>query len=130
MIFSLLILGGPLASQSGDSAWHFAKAAVDSGHQLHRIFFYHEGVYHGSGFSIPPQDEVNRLQRWTELSSQSGVELVLCISSAARRGLLDLSEAHRHSKAAATVPDAFTLSGLGELVDATANSDRLITFGC
>ena len=78
--------------------------------------------------SVFPQDENDRLQPWIELAQQ-GVELVLCISSALKRGMLDATEAQRHEKSAASVHEAFTIDGLGHLVDASANSDRLVTFG-
>jgi tRNA 2-thiouridine synthesizing protein D len=64
-----------------------------------------------------------------ELVEQHGIELTLCISSALRRGMLDPAEAERHEKHAASVHPAFTIAGLGQLVDACARSDRLVTFG-
>lgn len=129
MIFSLLVLGSPHAHQSADSAWHFAHAAVDAGHRVYRVFFYHEGVFHGSELAVTPQDEVNPVQRWATFARANDCELVLCISSALKRGLLDADEADRHDKSTASVHPAFELSGLGQLVDAAARSDRLITFG-
>lgn len=95
---------------------------------MRRVFFLDEGSYTGAALSIFPQDEDDRLQPWVELAQQ-GVELVLCISSALKRGMLDASEADRHEKASASIHEAFTIGGLGQLVDASANSDRLVTFG-
>jgi tRNA 2-thiouridine synthesizing protein D len=129
MNFSLLILSSPHSAQAGDSAWQFANAAVAEGHSVYRVFFYHEGVYHGSELGISPQDEKDRVLRWVDFSTQHDAELVLCISSALRRGLLDASEAERHDKHASSIHPAFVLSGLGQLVDASVHSDRLLTFG-
>jgi tRNA 2-thiouridine synthesizing protein D len=129
MKFSLLVMSSPQGSQAGDSAWRFARAALDTGHEVYRVFFYLEGSYHGNALSVPPQDEVDRAARWAELAAQHDVDLVLCIASAAKRGVLDADEAARHEKAAASAHPAFTVSGLGQLVDAHLNSDRLVTFG-
>ena len=129
MKFSLLITASPYGSQGGDSAWHFARAVLDAGHELYRVFFYLEGVYHGNALSVSPRDEVDRTGRWAELAEEHGVDLVLCIASAAKRGMLDSGEAARHEKTAASVHPAFDVSGLGQLVDAHLNSDRLVTFG-
>ena len=76
-----------------------------------------------------PQDEADRLEPWLELAEKHQVELVLCISSALRQGVLDADEAERYEKAAATMHPAFTISGLGQLVDAAMVSDRVVTFG-
>ncbi len=129
MRFSILVLGAPQATQAGDSAWQFARAALDSGHELYRVFFYQEGSRQGDALAVPAQDEVDRVGRWASLAEEHGVDLVLCIASAVRRGVLDSAEAERHEKSAAAAHPAFELSGLGQLVDANINSDRLVTFG-
>lgn len=129
MKFSLLILTAPHASEAADSAWQFARAAVDAGHEVYRVFFYTEGSYNGSTLAVAPQDEQDRVARWAMLSERHGVDLVLCIASALKRGLLDEGEARRHERESFNVHPAFELSGLGQLVDAHLNSDRLVTFG-
>lgn len=100
-----------------------------AGHELYRVFFYHEGVYHGSQLNVTPQDEIDRVQRWAELADQSGVELVLCVASALQRGVLDATEASRYERSAHNIHPAFVIAGLGQLVDAGIHSDRLLTFG-
>jgi tRNA 2-thiouridine synthesizing protein D len=129
MRFSILVLNSPTAAQAGDSAWAFAQAAVDAGHELYRVFFYDEGVAHGNMLATPAQDDVDRQARWAGLAREQGTDLVLCIASAVKRGVLDSGEAERHEKPAANAHPAFELSGLGQLVDAHINSDRLVTFG-
>jgi tRNA 2-thiouridine synthesizing protein D len=129
MKLSLLVLSAPYASGSADTAWHYADAAVTLGHELNRVFFYDEGALNGTLSSIPPQDEDHRTRRWAELKQRSGCELVLCIASALKRGMLDTTEATRYEQPGATIHPAFELGGLGLLVDASAKSERLITFG-
>jgi tRNA 2-thiouridine synthesizing protein D len=129
MKFSLLVLSAPCASEAGDSAWQFARAVLDAGHELYRIFFFDEGSYHGNALAVSPQDEADRVERWAALAAECNVDLVLCIASAVKRGMLDAGEAERHERGAHCVHPAFTLSGLGQLVDAHIASDRLVTFG-
>jgi len=129
MRFSLLVLASPLAAEAGDTAWRFARAAIDAGHEIYRVFFYGEGVYHGLQLATPAQDEVDRVQRWAELAAEADIDLVLCIASAVKRGVLDADEAARHEQPSSCAHPAFELSGLGQLVDAHLQCDRLLTFG-
>lgn len=129
MIYSLLVLSSPSSGQAARSAALFAQAVIHRGHTLHRVFFMDEGVHVGSNNHVMPQDENNPVDLWAELADQHNVDLVLCVSSAIKRGLLDSSEAQRYEKGSATIHPAFVISGLGQLVDATAVSDRLLTFG-
>ena len=129
MIYSLLVLSSPASGHGARTAAGFALQAIARGHSVHRVFFLDDGVCTGSANAIFPQDEGDRLQPWLELAQEHSVELILCISSALRRGMLDQEEAERHEKHGPTVHPAFTISGLGQLVDASAQSDRLMTFG-
>lgn len=129
MIYSLLVLSAPASGHSADTAARFAQALIEAGHSIARVFFLDEGVSCGSSLAVFPQDEGERLQPWTELAEQHGIDLVLCVSSALRFGMLDAAEAERHEKPAVSIHPAFSISGLGQLVDAAATSDRLVTFG-
>lgn len=129
MIYSLIVLSSPTSGQCAATAAKFALAALRRGHGIHRVFFLDQGTHAGSNAATFPRDERDRLQPWVELAEHHGVDLVLCISSALRHGMLDEEEAERHEKSAVTVHPAFNISGLGQLVDAAASSDRLLTFG-
>ena len=129
MIYSLLVLSSPSSGQTSRSAVLFARALIGRGHDLKRVFFMDEGTHAGSNNRILPQDEADPMMLWGELAKDHQVDLVLCVSSALKRGLLDQTEADRYDKNAVTVDSAFVISGLGQLVDACAKSDRLITFG-
>ncbi len=83
----------------------------------------------GLSTAITAQDEADTPQKWVELAGSHNLELILCVSSALKRGLLDATEAERYEKEAVTVHPAFEIGGLGQLVDASMESDRLITFG-
>ena len=129
MRFSLLVLGAPYSSQSVSTALRFTQAAVESGHSFYRVFFYHDAVTSGNALTTPPQDENDIPLQWQTLAKDHGIDLVVCIASALKRGVLDAKEADRYEKPAHNLKDEFTISGLGQLVDASIESDRLITFG-
>lgn len=129
LIYSLLVLSSPASGGNQACAAEFAEAAIAAGHQLHRVFFLDHGSAIGAAGAVFAQDEANPADAWIALAREHDIELVLCVSSALRRGVLDDKEAQRHEKAHPSAHPAFTISGLGQLVDACASSDRIITFG-
>lgn len=129
MKFSLLILGAPYSSQSIHTALRFSMAAIESGHHIYRVFFYHDGVGCANQLITPAQDESNIPEQWQLLSHQHQVDLVVCVASALKRGILDETEAERYEKNVNNLAAEFDISGLGQLIDASLHSDRVITFG-
>ena len=129
LIYSLLVLSSPVSGHSSRIAAAFAHSAIARGHSVHRVFFLDAATTTSSRNSVFPQDEVNPVLAWEALHEQHAVELVICISSALKFGMLDETEAARYERPSASITSAFTVSGLGQLVDACANSDRMITFG-
>ncbi len=128
MIYSLLVHSPPSSASSATAA-HFAAALTRRGHEVLRVFFLDDGVWNGLGSAVAAQDHSDTLALWQDLAAEHQVELVVCVSSALRRGVLDQREAGRHEHDCATLDPAFTIGGLGLLVEATAESDRLWTFG-
>jgi tRNA 2-thiouridine synthesizing protein D len=120
---------GPYQHQAADSAYQFAKAALAKGHEIFRVFFYHDGVNNATRLAVPPQDDRNITQRWTELQKEHNLDLVVCIAAAQRRGLMDEDEAKRQGKDANNIAEGFRISGLGQLIEAGIECDRLVTFG-
>ncbi|MEN8129885.1 MAG: sulfurtransferase complex subunit TusD [Pseudomonadota bacterium] len=129
MKFGILVNEGPYTHQASDSAYHFTKAALEKEHEIFRVFFYHDGVNNGTRLGVPPQDDRNITTQWSELGEQYGLDLVVCIAAAQRRGLLDADEAKRHGKDADNIAPGFHISGLGQLIEAGIQSDRLVVFG-
>lgn len=129
MILSLLIYASSSASQSQQTALRFAKNALQQGHTIHRVFFYGDSVNGLSNLRVNPRDEIDSTTQWLEFSASKNIDTVVCIAAAVRRGLLDESEAKRHHKGIANLPQGLHLSGLGQLADAHIHSDRVITFG-
>lgn len=129
MKFSLAVYSAPYTSQASDTAYRFACALLENGHSIYRIFFYQDGVHNASHLAAPPQDEPNLPANWQQLATEYNIDLVVCIAAALRRGVLNQEEARRYKKTAHNLAEQFTISGLGQLVDAAVSSDRLITFG-
>lgn len=129
MKFGILVNEGPYTHQASDSAYHFTAAALRAGHEIVRVFFYHDGVNNGTRLSVPPQDDRNISERWSALAEAHEVELILCVAAAQRRGLLDGDEAKRVGKDSDNMAPGFQISGLGQLIDAGIQADRLIVFG-
>ena len=129
MKFGIVINEGPYTHQSSDSALQFAKSALNKGHEIFRVFFYHDGVNNGTSLSVPPQDDRNLTNEWSELAEKHGLDLVVCVAAAQRRGMLDEDEMKRHGKEANNLAKGFRISGLGQLIEAGIQADRLVTFG-
>lgn len=129
MKFSILVNEGPYTHQAADTAYHFTKAALAKGHEIFRVFFYHDGVHNGTRLTVPPQDERNIVKRWSELAEKHKLDMVVCIAAAQRRGIMDANEAKRHGKDADNIAPGFRISGLGQLIEAGIQADRLVTFG-
>ena len=129
MKLAVMVNEGPYQHQSADSAYQFTKAALDKGHEVTRVFFYHDGVNNGTRFGVPPQDDRNITQLWSELAKKHGLDLVVCVAAAQRRGILDADEARRHGKSGDNIADGFRISGLGQLIEAGIQADRLVVFG-
>jgi tRNA 2-thiouridine synthesizing protein D len=129
MKLSILVNEGPYQHQSADSALQFTRAALEKGHEIFRVFFYHDGVNTGTRFAVPPQDDRNITEQWTKLAQENDLDLVVCIAAAQRRGILDENEAKRQGKDGNNIAPGFRISGLGQLIEAGIQSDRLVIFG-
>jgi len=129
MKFGVMVNEGPYQHQASDSAYQFVKAALAKGHQVLRIFFYHDGVNNGTRLTTPPQDDRHIVNRWSELAAQHQVDLVVCVAAAQRRGIVDCHEKKRHDKDADNLAPGFRISGLGQLIELGIEADRLLVFG-
>ncbi len=129
MKFSIMVNEGPYNHQASDSAYQFTKAALEGGHEIYRVFFYHDGVNNGTRLTTPPQDDRHIVNRWSELSEAHELDLVLCVAAAQRRGIADADESKRNGKDADNIAPGFRISGLGQLIEAGIQADRLVEFG-
>ncbi|MGO9743678.1 MAG: sulfurtransferase complex subunit TusD [Roseiarcus sp.] len=129
MRFAIQVNEGPYTHQASDSALQFARALLEKGHEIFRVFFYHDGVNNGTRYTVPPQDDRNLQRAWSELALTKNIDLVVCIAAAQRRGILDANEAKRQGKDGDNIAPGFRISGLGQLIEAGIHADRLVVFG-
>lgn len=128
MKYAFQINSSPYTSNNGKTAYYFIKAALAMNHQIFRVFFYQDGIYHALRYATPPDDEFNMTQKWTELAREYQIDLVVCISAAQRRGLLHSDEAKRQEKKDNDLAEGFRISGLGQLIEATLEADCFMVF--
>lgn len=129
LTYALQVNSSPYAGDGGLTAYHFALAAIRAGHQVLRIFFYQEGIYHALRFALPPDDEIKIGVLWSALAREHQVDLVVCISAAQRRGLLCADEARRQAAVDNHLADGFRIAGLGQWLEASLQADRCLVFG-
>jgi len=79
--------------------------------------------------SVPPQGDRQLQKEWSVLAKAHDLDLVICIAAAQRRGLMDANEAKRQGLDADNIIDGFHISGLGQLIEGSIQSDRTIVFG-
>jgi tRNA 2-thiouridine synthesizing protein D len=118
MKFGILVNEGPYTHQASDTAYQFAKAALEKGHKIHRVFFYNDGVNNSTRLTEPPQDDRHIVQRWQKMAADHKIDLVVCVAAALRRGIKEENLA-----------EGFRISGLGQLIESGIQADRLVEFG-
>ena len=128
MNFAIVVHGNPTSSAAPANALRFARAAVARGHRIARVFFYHEAVMVADALAVVPQDERDIAGAWAQFGHRENVELAVCVTAALRRGVLGDADAQRYERACASLREPFQIVGLGQLIDAAINSDRVVTF--
>jgi tRNA 2-thiouridine synthesizing protein D len=128
MKFAIAVFA-PAHAPSSRRALLFAQAVLAGGHEIVRLFFYQDGVHSASGNIVAPQDELDVAAQWRAFVSDNGLDAVVCIAAALRRGVLNAEEAKRYQRDAANLPAPWELSGLGQLHEAAQMADRLVSFG-
>lgn len=128
MKFAVQVNASPYSTNAGLHAFRFVEAALAQGHQIVRVFFYRDGIYHAFRYATPPDDERAPVADWSRLAELKGIDLVVCISAAQRRGLLCADEARRQGKNDDDVAPGFRIAGLGQWLEATLLADRYLMF--
>lgn len=127
MKFAVAVHEAPHASQAADSAVRFIDAALSAGHEVERVFFYHDGVRAAHAGQVAPQDEQDLMPRWRQFHA-AGIELAVCVAASLKRGLVNDAERERYGLDAVTLEPCFTIVGLGQLIEAVCSADRFIEF--
>lgn len=114
MRINLLVQGPPLGARARN-ALGFASAVLAAGHEIERVFFYKEAVAIGNRFATA---ESGDRAAWLALAADGGFELAICIAAAARRGVVE----------GQSLATGFEIVGLGQLVSAMEDGERLVSF--
>ncbi|XKM13385.1 sulfurtransferase complex subunit TusD [Orbaceae bacterium ac157xtp] len=118
--YTIVVTGSAYGTQSAFCAYQFCQALIEAKQKIEAIFFYQDGVYNANSFTSPANDEFNLVDAWQRFASLHKIPLTVCISAAQRRGVVsDLDN---------NLATGFELTGLGELTEKIATSDRVIQF--
>ena len=129
MLVALLVLSPPDTGDAHRHAIGFAEAVLHGGHELSCVFFQDAGVLTALSGCETPQDEPDLRARWQALAREHGVSLFACVASAARFGVSGPGARSQDGDGGTSrLLPGFTVGGLGELIDASRRSDRLLTF--
>jgi len=116
------VITTPPSSNLTTTAISIVTTALKKGINVIGVFFYQSGVLNGSQHLALPNDEYQAHQQWQQLHQNYKLPLHLCATAAEKYGLRDDLDEELKSN----IDEAFTLSGLGELVELNVNADRLI----
>ena len=125
----MVVYAPPYSSEAATSALKFSRAVIAKGHSIYRIFFFSDGVHNANSLTITPQDEINLQAEWHDLIYEQDIDSVVCVSSGLKRGVIDSKESENRKLDGGSMMPSSELSGLGQLVDAYSNSDRVLSFG-
>lgn len=69
-----------------------------------------------------PVNSTDRIQEnWMALAKEHDLDLTVCVSAAQRRGIVE-------NRSESNLVEGFSISGLGQLIEAMLVCDRIITF--
>jgi len=115
---ALLVEASPHSHRAATTALRFARAAVAAGQRLSRVFFFGDGVLAARPHAGEVADEPDPAAQWSALAAESDIDLVVCVAAAQRRGI-----------DTAALAEGFRIGGLGQLIEAGIDADRLVSFG-
>jgi tRNA 2-thiouridine synthesizing protein D len=117
--FTLIVTKSPFDSRNAENAIAFCRAAISNSDCIDQVFFYQTGVHNASSLLQAGTDEFNCKQAWIALANDHNIALNVCVTAAARRGVVDTEHAHSASTANLNAP--FKQVGLTEYFSALAN---------
>ena len=117
-----VVITTPPYSPLTRTAINYAEAALTAGINVIGVFFYQDGALHANKNISIASDEYQAIKHWQRLQQQYSLPLHICITAAEKRGITcDSIEGDQ-------LNGAFTVSGLGELVELTTKASRLVQF--
>ena len=124
--FTVLIDSSPEQTNAHFNAIAFCRAALAQQHQIKQIFFFQDAVRIADHRLDLPADEWDPQAQWQQLAQEHGLPLQICSAASQRRGLGG-AESLEEAEAQLLAP-GFKIGGLGVLVKASLNIDRMVQF--
>lgn len=117
--FTLIVTKSPFDSRNAENAIAFCYAALARGDTIDQVFFYQAGVHNASSLLQVGSGEFNCKQAWIALASEHNIRLNVCLTAAARRGVVDNLTVNCASHANLQLP--FKQVGLTDYFTSLAN---------
>ncbi len=117
-----VVITTPPYSHLTITALNYIEAALRADVDVIGVFFYQDGVMHANADVSIASDEFQAIEHWQKLHQQYQLPLHICITAAEKRGIACNSLDNEK------INQAFTVSGLGELVELTTKAARLVQF--
>jgi tRNA 2-thiouridine synthesizing protein D len=117
-----VVITTPPYSHLTITALNYIEAALAIDIDVIGVFFYQDGVMHANENISIASDEYQAIKHWQRLHEQYQLPLHICITAAEKRGIA--CDSLDNEK----INHAFTVSGLGELVELTTKATRLVQF--
>ena len=127
MSINVLVTGAAFDSEAGLRAWRFCRTALSAGLRVTQVFFYESAVHQSSRLAEPLGDEFNAADAWAQLAAEHDLELVVCVSAAEKRGLLNDEMAAQLGKEGSNIAAPFAVEGLASFHSASLTSNRTVT---
>jgi len=120
-----VVITTPPSSYLTITAIDYIHSAINAGVSIVGVFFYQSGVLNASANISIPHDEYQTHTAWEKLKKEHSIKLHVCITACEKRGLSDELE---NKSTSSNISDNFIVSGLGELVELTSQSQRIVQF--
>lgn len=117
-----VVITSPPYSPLTTTAISYVETALNSGCNVVGVFFYQDASMHANKDISIASDEYQAISHWQRLHKRFNLPLHICITAAEKRGIACDSLNND------LINGAFTVSGLGELVELTTKATRLVQF--
>jgi tRNA 2-thiouridine synthesizing protein D len=128
MKISILVTSPPIDSSAPQVAIDYCQSIIASGGHIDQVFFYQAGVYNATGLVPIGADKSKIRQGWLELAEKYAIPLLVCVTAANKRGIIDSQEAEQQGVQSYSLLPPFQQVGLGEFFTLLHNSEGLVQF--
>ena len=126
--FNVLVTGAPLGSSAMASALRFCWASEQRGQAVSQVFFFASASAVANDWVLPLDDEPHWAELWRGYAEHSGADLMICIASGERHGVIDVDQVEHTGFDHSNVAQGFKVVGLGVLHDAMLGADCMLHF--